>query len=189
MNTPKKVPQFVLSNDEIGRITNLEKITPLIKSLETVELCHLLNELKQELYKLISLIIPQVKRIFSEASDAIDIRFVEIYLENFEKKLLWDHVDTADMKEDEQIAVEVGVMLARVTSTELWAYLDQVREAYFTCSEEIIRRHEKNQKIRRIVIASVAAILGLLMIIKSEDVGKLIKFSWEKIHQILSPQE
>lgn len=189
MNAPKQVAQFVRSNDSIGRITNLEKITPIINSLGTIELCHLFDELKQELNKLISSITPEVKRIFSEASDAIDIRFVEIYLESFEKQLLWYQIDTTEMKEDARIATEVELMLARVTSAELGAYLDEVREAYSTCSKEIVRRHEKNQKIKRIVIASAAAILGLLILSKSEGMSKLARFTWEKIHQILSPQE
>lgn len=71
MNAPRQVAQFVRSNDSIGRITNLEKITPIINSLETIELCHLFDELKEELNKLISSLIPEIKSIWSEASDAI----------------------------------------------------------------------------------------------------------------------
>lgn len=81
------------------------------------------------------------------------------------------------MQEDSEMAVKAGLMLARVTSAELLAYLDEVREAYSTCSKEIVRRHEKNQKIKRIVIASAAAILGLLILSKSEGMSKLARFT------------
>lgn len=189
MNAPKQVTQFVRSNDSIGRITNLEKITPLINSLETIELCHLFDELKEELNKLISSIIPEIKSIWSEASDAIWIDIVEIYLEGFERQPLWDYIYSPEMKEHSEIVVKVGLMLARVTSAELLAYLDEVRDAYSTCSKEIVRRHEKNQKIKRIIITTAAALVGIFIMSKSENVDRFIRFSWEKIYQILSNQE
>lgn len=192
------IPNFRRVNDSTSRITNLSKIKPLISKLDTRELISLSVKLSLETKRYYSLLIPMLEQIDIE----FDKNRTEI-LQRWEENIWLAEEKIRCLELRNEILTELGInnILRKTTAEWLNNYLCEVVEILNFCEEEVkIRLKEENKNRRkniqrfkkrkiRIVIAIIATSVGLLILSKSEEITRLIKLSWEKIHQILSPQE
>jgi hypothetical protein len=187
------IPEFIRSNDGTNRITNLAEINALIGDIDSQQLIFLFDELVLEMQKSSQLLLPIQRQIYDE-SDMIEKKIIQRWEEKIRVA-----AEEADLKTClelwDEFWTEIGNnnMLRKITVDFNMNYIQEVIETYKICAEEVKNRHKKNiQHIKKrlipVAIAIIATSVGLLILRKSENISNFIRLSWEKIHQILSPE-
>lgn len=199
MDTLEKanIPEFIRSNDGTNRIKNLEEIRSIVRELNSTDLFTLYDRLHWEFYEFGPSMLEKQREIYAECA----MRYTQIVSE-WEKKAIFvrkmleatGQMDrryefAQTLKDEVEIAMDVEELVSKVTCETIDENYQEILRTYRVYVEEIQRRWKRIKKIKRIIVTTAAALVGIFIMSKSENVDRFIKSSWEKIHQILSSQE